>query len=72
MNHNEANLGDIVRHKLGGPEMTVTGFDASPGGNVRCQWHGDDGVDDTGVFDPAHLELIRKASVRHGVPGDDG
>ncbi|MFC2113309.1 YodC family protein [Bacteroidota bacterium] len=49
-------VGDVVRLKSGGPEMTITKFRGSSKSVVACQWFNGK-TKDSGWFDTDTLEL---------------
>lgn len=59
MKHHEARVGDIVRLTGGGPEMRVFALDG--GGNLHCEWKGDDGPMEA-TFNPEVLEMVAQRS----------
>lgn len=54
-------IGDIVKLKSGGPEMTVQSLPDAPGRSYRCQWFAGKKLE-FGSFPPDSLELVDNAT----------
>ena len=55
---NEFQIGQIVRLKSGGPDMTIEDYLAiGPSGNYRCQWFAGKKLE-SGIFPKQSLELV--------------
>ena len=52
-------IGDIVKLKSGGPEMTVQSLPDAPSRNYRCQWFAGKKLE-SGSFPQDSLELVNK------------
>ena len=50
-------IGNIVKLKSGGPEMTVHSLPDAPGKTYRCQWFAGKKLE-SGSFPPDSLELV--------------
>jgi uncharacterized protein YodC (DUF2158 family) len=57
-NTDKFNVGDIVKLKSGGPDMTVQNIGAG-GNGYRCQWFAGKKLED-GFFSTESLELVEK------------
>jgi uncharacterized protein YodC (DUF2158 family) len=54
-------VGDIVKLKSGGPEMTVHSLPEVPNRSYRCQWFAGKKLE-SGSFPPESLELVDNAT----------
>ena len=54
-------IGDIVKLKSGGPEMTVQSLPDTSGRSYRCQWFAGKKLE-SGSFPPDSLELVDNAT----------
>ena len=54
-------IGDVVKLKSGGPDMTIYFIDKS-GGSINCQWFAGDKLDklENGYFSSDSLQLVVK------------